>query len=108
VLQKKPGVLNFVTLAYGNSKGQAIIQDFAGHFSLVFSLVYFLQYSAFTTFVSIVYHWAIKNKQMANVWTFDLESQSLMKFSYDSDIESIWITSGRISSKKMKNNHFYF
>jgi hypothetical protein len=83
VLQKKPGVSNFVTLAYisskkmiyiyfyfwgyENSEGLAIIQDFAAH-------------------------WAIKNKEMANVWSFDLESESsyleLRMFSYDSDIES--------------------
>jgi hypothetical protein len=64
VLHKKPDVLNFVTLAYisskkmvyiffffygyESSKGQAIIQDFT-------------------------VHWAIKDKQMVNVWTFDLE-----------------------------------
>ena len=62
MLQKKPGVLNSVTLdyisskkiidiyfyfwGYENSKGLAIIQDFTAH-------------------------WAIKNKQMANVWTFE-------------------------------------
>ena len=62
MLQKKPGVLNFVALAYisstklidiyfygygyGNSQVLAIIQNFTAH-------------------------WAIKNKPMANVWTFD-------------------------------------
>ena len=60
---KKRGVLNFITLTYvssekmtdihlycqrnENSQGLAIIQDFTAH-------------------------WAIKDKQMANVWTFDL------------------------------------
>ena len=67
MLQKKPGVSNFVTspyisskkmtyislyfYGYGNSKGLAIIQDFTAH-------------------------WAIKNKQMASVWTFHSESES--------------------------------
>ena len=83
MLHKKPDVLNFITLAYissrkmidihfyclgyESSKGLAIIQDFTAH-------------------------WVIENKQMANVWTFDLESESLQlerrMFSYDSDIES--------------------
>jgi hypothetical protein len=73
VLQKKPGVskkmiyMYFYFRGYENSIGRAIIQDFTAH-------------------------WAINNKQMANAWTFDLESESshleLMMFSYDSDIES--------------------
>ena len=83
MLHKKPDVLNFVTLAhisskliidiylyfweYECSKGLAIIQDFTAH-------------------------WAIENKQMAIVWTFDLESESSQLewwiFSYDSDMES--------------------
>jgi hypothetical protein len=60
--KKKPGVFNFISLAYVslkkikdihfhckgyvNSKGLAIIRDFTSH-------------------------WAIKNKQMVKVWTFD-------------------------------------
>jgi hypothetical protein len=52
---------------YGNSKGLAIIQDFKAH-------------------------WAIKNEEMANVRTFNIESQSSqlewMMFPYDSDNES--------------------
>ena len=83
MLHKKPDVLIVITLAYvysrkmkdvhfycwgyENSKGLAIIQDFTAH-------------------------WAIQNKQMVNVWTFDLESDSSQlewwMFSYDSDIES--------------------
>ena len=67
MLQKKPGVSNFVTSAYisskkmidiyfyfwgyENSNGLAIIEDFTAH-------------------------WAIKNKEMSNVWTFDWESES--------------------------------
>ena len=64
MLQKKPGVSNFVTSAfisskkmidiyfylygYENSQGLAIIQDFTAH-------------------------WAIENKQMANVWKLYFE-----------------------------------
>jgi hypothetical protein len=48
-------------------------------------------------------HRAIKNNQMANVWTFDLESESSQLeyriFSYESDIESNWETSAYGSSK---------
>ena len=78
MLQKKGGVLNFIILAhvslkkiiyinfycegYENSKGLAIIQDFTAH-------------------------WAIKNKQMVNVWTFD-SVRMWDVLIYDSGIES--------------------
>ena len=56
----------FYFLGYENSKGLAIIQDFTAH-------------------------WAIKNKQMANVLSFYLESESSQlewrMFPYDLDIE---------------------
>jgi hypothetical protein len=88
VLQKKPGVLNSITLdhitskkityiyfycqGYGNAKGLAIIQDFTDH-------------------------WAIKKKEMANVWTFEIESESSQlecrMFPYDSNIELNWVGS---------------
>ena len=49
-------------------------------------------------------HWAIINKQMTDVWTFDLESETSQlerrTFSYDSDIESNWVTSADLPSKK--------
>jgi hypothetical protein len=87
VFHKKPDVLNFITLdyisstkmidinfyfyGYESSKGLAIIQDFTAH-------------------------WVLKNKQMTNIWTFDLESESShleeRMFSYDSDIESNWVS----------------
>ena len=62
MLQKKPGVLNLKTLAYVSSKKMINI-----HF-------YFLGYENSKGLVIIQYftaHWAIKNKQMVNVWTFD-------------------------------------
>ena len=71
MLPKKRGVLNFITLAYVSSKkmidihfywygceksiGLAIIQDFTAH-------------------------WAIKNKQMANVWKFDSMPESIWEY----------------------------
>ena len=59
--------IHFYCQGYGNSKGLAIIQDFTAH-------------------------WAIKNEQMANVWTFNIESESSQlewrMFPYDSDNES--------------------
>jgi hypothetical protein len=49
---------------------------------------------------------------MANVWTFDSESESSQlecrKFSYESDIESNWVTPDQVSSKTMIDIHFYF
>ena len=61
--------INFYFYGYESSKDLAIIQDFTAH-------------------------WALKNKQMTNVWTFDLESESSQlewwMFSYGSDIESAW------------------
>jgi hypothetical protein len=60
---------------YENSKGLAFIQDFTAL-------------------------WAIKNKQMVNVWTFDYESDSSQlewgMFSHDSDSESHLVTLSHI------------
>jgi hypothetical protein len=54
----------------------------------------------------------MKNKQMANIWTFDLESKSsqleFRMFSYDLDIESIKVTSTHVSSKIIIDIHLYF
>ena len=103
MLQKKPGVSIFVTSAYisskkiidisfsfevyENSKGQAIIQDFTAH-------------------------WVIKIEEMANVRTFDLESESSQlewrMLLFDSDIESNSVTLAHVSSKKIIDIHFYF
>ena len=83
MLFKKPDVLNFVTLAYISSK------------KMVYIYFYFYGYESSKGLAIIqdfTAHWAIKNKQMANVWTFDLESESSQlewwMISYDSDIES--------------------
>ena len=103
MLQKNPGVSNFVTSAYSSSKN--IIDVFLN----------FYRYENSKDLAIIQYfaaHWAIKNKQMANVWTFDLESESSQlewrMFSYNLGIESNWVTLADVSSKKMIDIHFYF
>ena len=74
----------FYGYGYESSKGLAIIQDFTAH-------------------------WAIKNKQMANVWTFYIESESSQlewrMFSYDSDMDKNWVTLAQVSSKRMLDIH---
>ena len=82
LLSLKKGIyIYFYFQGYENSKGLGIIQDFTAH-------------------------WAIKNKEMANVWTFDLESESSQVSYYD--IESNCVTSVHVSSKKMIDILFYF
>jgi hypothetical protein len=87
VSSKKMIDIHSYCYGYKDDKGLAIIQDFTAH-------------------------WAIKHKPMANVWTFDLESESSQlewrMFSYDSDIESSWVTSAYVPSEKIIDIHFYF
>ena len=67
MLQKKPGVSNFVTTAYISSK------------KIIDIYFYFWGYETSKGPANIqdcTAHWVIKKKQMVNVWTFDLESES--------------------------------
>ena len=99
--KKKPGVSNFVTSAYISSKKIIDIYFYFWGYEKSKELAIIQDFTA---------HWEIKNKQMANVWTFDLESESshieLQMFSYDSDIASNRETLAHISSQKIKDIHF--
>jgi hypothetical protein len=103
VLQKKPGVSNFVTSAYISSKKMI---------GVFFNFWWYENSKELAIIQYFAAHWAIKNKQMTNVWTLDLESESSQLewriFSYNSDIESNWVTLADVSSKKMIDIHFLF
>ena len=62
MLQKKIGVLNFITLAYLSSKKMIYIHFYCNGYEDSKGLAIIQDFTA---------HWAVKNKQMANVWTFD-------------------------------------
>jgi hypothetical protein len=77
--------IHFYCQGYENSKGLAIIQDFTAH-------------------------WAIKNEEIVNVWTFNIESES-SQFEwrmFPNDLKLNWIRSAHISPKKMIEIYFYF
>ena len=67
MLQKKTGVFDFITLAYVSSKKMTDIHFYCQIYENYKGLAIIQDFTA---------HWVIKNKQMANVWTFDSESES--------------------------------
>ena len=78
MLQKKPGVSNFVTSAFISSKKMIDIHFYCSENEHSKGLTIIQDFTA---------HWAIKNKRMVNVWTFDsVRMQDVLI--YDSNIES--------------------
>ena len=81
MLHKKPDVLTFITLAYVSSKKMIDIYFFLYGYESSKGLAIIQDFTA---------HWVMKIKQMANVWTFDLESETPQlewwMLSFDSDI----------------------
>jgi hypothetical protein len=62
VLQKKHGVSNFISLAYISSKKMR---------DICFHCYRYESSKGLSIIQDLTAHWAIKNKQMVNVWTFD-------------------------------------
>ena len=78
MLQKKGGVFNFITLAYISSKKIIFIHFYCQGYEHSKGLAIIQDFTA---------HWALKNKQMVNVWTFDSARMQDVLI-YDSGIES--------------------
>ena len=62
MLHKKPDGVDFVTLAHISSKKNVDIYFYGYGYESYKGLAIIQDFTA---------HWAIKNKQMVNVWTFD-------------------------------------
>ena len=79
MLQKKPGALIFIILAYISSKKMKDIHFYCLCFKNTIGLAIIQDFAA---------HWAIKDEQMVNVWIFHVKSES-------SQLESVWISIGQ-------------